>query len=647
MTPSNQLAPDALPPGFATIQQIVEGDHKTGIFINSMGVVIDVQEPRATKGSDWKSTMRIYDKSVEDNDESSLTVNIFLPQKDMPKPARGDFVVLLRLKIQKRGFGDISLLTHRESGIYLFTGSKIPRPPADASAAFSPSTSRVKRALNKVELAHIPFSYHGLDKTRIPTEFEFETRVIQSRNFKEKFSELKDLKDGTFYDLLVYIVRAYDSGDRMSLWVSDFTENQAFYHHEYKGPKTAVVQEGDPYGYQAKFSKDLPATSSWEGPFGKRSMQVTCYDSHAEAIRTSSEAGKGHWVMLKNVQVKYGQNGANLEGYLRGDRQYGESKVNMIPLNFHEDPETMDPRLYRALERKRAYERSLKAQKKQIDDAAAAGQKRKSDALAGEKPVSNAKLARREKRARQRSAQNAQNVQNAQNIQQPDTPISTQKMNPQVKCENHTKPTSSLSDILTKASADLDIDGEEVKLPMPFTNMNYRVNVRVTNFSPPDILQFAVPKKTSEYAVLEDDGDSDSSSGMDDEDMGNDSMSWEWRFALELEDSTPDIKQRERIWVVVDNQSAQCLVNLDATDLKRDVETLDLLRQRMFLLWGNLEENKHEQRQAAKKANQFRTGDPLRQTARTTRAMGATRAMLILTAKCPTCPSTVAFASMA
>jgi hypothetical protein len=43
--------------------------------------------------------MRIYDKSVEDNDESSLAINIFLPQKDMPKPARGDFVVLLRLKV--------------------------------------------------------------------------------------------------------------------------------------------------------------------------------------------------------------------------------------------------------------------------------------------------------------------------------------------------------------------------------------------------------------------------------------------------------------------------------------------------------------------------------------------------------------------
>lgn len=136
------------------------------------------------------------------------------------------------------------------------------------------------------------------------------------------------------------------------------------------------------------------------------------------------------------------------------------------------------------------------------------------------------------------------------------------------------------------------IENEAVKIPIPFVNLNYRADVRVTNFLPLELQQFAVPKKISEYDVLSDHEGSESSSGSDDGEAAPDSCNWEWRFALELEDAAPNSKQKERIWVLVDNQSAQCLVNLDATNLSQDTETLETLRQRMFLLWGDLEERK-------------------------------------------------------
>lgn len=43
---------------------------------------------------------------------------------------------------------------------------------------------------------------------------------------------------------------------------------------------------------------------------------------------------------------------------------------------------------------------------------------------------------------------------------------------------------------------------------------------------------------------------------------------WEWRFALQVEDADSDkTGSKERMWLIVDNQSAQMLLNLpdDAT----------------------------------------------------------------------------------
>jgi protection-of-telomeres protein 1 len=39
---------------------------------------------------------------------------------------------------------------------------------------------------------------------------------------------------------------------------------------------------------------------------------------------------------------------------------------------------------------------------------------------------------------------------------------------------------------------------------------------------------------------------------------------WEWRFALEVEDAGSK-GPKERMWLLVDNASAQCLLDMDAT----------------------------------------------------------------------------------
>lgn len=147
------------------------------------------------------------------------------------------------------------------------------------------------------------------------------------------------------------------------------------------------------------------------------------------------------------------------------------------------------------------------------------------------------------------------------------------------------------------------IDGKSVKLQLPFVNNNYRANVRVVDFLPPNLEAFAFPKKPSEYDVLSD-NDGTSSESEDEGDMMTEFTAvrdWQWRFYLQLEDAVvPPNQQKKRVWVAVDNQAAQCLMNLDASNLRHDKENLDNLRQTLWQLWGDLEE--HKARELANKA---------------------------------------------
>lgn len=120
---------------------------------------------------------------------------------------------------------------------------------------------------------------------------------------------------------------------------------------------------------------------------------------------------------------------------------------------------------------------------------------------------------------------------------------------------------------------------------------------------PPDLRDFAQPKKPKkpkknpEFEMLSDYEESDASS---DEERGSIAdraavRKWEWRFFLELEDANAlnDHRGKKKtLWVAVDNSSAQCLLDLDASDLHQDEGNLENLRQRLFFLWGELEEKR-------------------------------------------------------
>lgn len=105
---------------------------------------------------------------------------------------------------------------------------------------------------------------------------------------------------------------------------------------------------------------------------------------------------------------------------------------------------------------------------------------------------------------------------------------------------------------------------------LPFENIKYRSNVRVVDFWPDKLEDFAVGRRASEFDILSEHSGDESTDGEEDmrlfrqgKGYGGEKI-WEWRFALRVEDASKKASYKETMWLVVDNQAAQMLLNKDA-----------------------------------------------------------------------------------
>ena len=515
---------------------------------------------------------------------------MFRPVADMPQVTLGDVVVITQAKVQRFRSDPISLITNYSTSIRVYTASKIPTPPQSAHVALMQASGRDRHKPTPEEHAYVSYIFHKIDKYSLPDEQEFQQRAAQSVNvnIRQKFSLLKDVQANQFYDLVAQVAREpFAAGyGGTTLYVSDYTENSHFHHQMWQGLPESASGDGDPYGYTTG-NMSTPKTD-WIGPYGKMSLQITCYEPHSTYI--CAEVRAGQWVSLRNVQIKYGRDGQFLEGFLRGQRNNPDSRVNVHILEIG-DPETIDPNLKEAIRRWRDYTKKKKQQIKQLKSAEAAGQKRKASIPVEqeERPLNSKerrKLSRAVKEQKEKELQVNKNLRLG--------------LNDQVTCEKHDDaPYSTIESILEPPVYNTSINNKPTALTMPFTCAKHQARVRVVDFFPPSLEDFVCRRKQSYSDVLSDNGSgSDSaSSSSDDEDMPGVSYILEWRFALQLEDATPPSTAncsgpRPRLWAFVDNYEGQCLTGLDAADLRQNTETLAQLRERMFTLWGNLEELK-------------------------------------------------------
>ena len=133
----------------------------------------------------------------------------------------------------------------------------------------------------------------------------------------------------------------------------------------------------------------------------------------------------------------------------------------------------------------------------------------------------------------------------------------------EVRCNFPERDITSIKEILMPQALGL----KDKKVFSPFTIAKYRANVRVVDYFPNNIEEFAVGWRSSEFDAIED------FSGLEDTDVersrktwqsgqGHPKDQWEWRFALQVEDAESD-GSNDKMWLIVDNASAQMLLNLE------------------------------------------------------------------------------------
>lgn len=549
-----------------------------------------------TLSVDFKSTMVLYDLSTEDG--AGIDLSIFRPEKEIPAVSAADVIVLYNVKVQRWRSDPISLITHFSTCILVYSASKIPRPPQSASIAMLPPPAR--KAKNKDptenENRYVSYMFHTISKDAIPDQEEFAAKSTASLNLKEKFSLLQDVHDSKFYDLIVQVAREpYDLGDKVTLYVSDYTENDGFFNYTWDGVKDLETR-GDVWGYTSKDKENgNPKDDEWVGPYGKKAMQITVFDPHADYARNELHAGD--WISIRNVYIKTGNNGMHLEGFVREARNQTASTNHMVILDTH-DRDSIDPKLKDAIRRCRDYNKEKKADIKRLKTAEdGGGEKRKRVDSESEEPTNPNKTTKLN--AKQRRKLHRQSVdkkvaeEEAQAKAQEAKALEDLDLNSAIVCEHPDKPVTTLSTMVEHHPFETTVDGEKTSIPLPFVCNNYRANVRVVDFRPNRLEDFASSRRRTQFDVLSDNSGEESSSDSDASHHNGRKKVWEWRFALCLEDATKTPGPKTRLWVLIDNLEGQYLTGLDASDLRHDIDNLTTLREKMFCLWGELEEHKH------------------------------------------------------
>jgi protection-of-telomeres protein 1 len=284
--------------------------------------------------------------------------------------------------------GFISLLANLASDVQVFPAAKI-------SSSLLPKTTPSKSTPpSPAEAQYAAWLYHNVDNSLFPDAQSFQKNTMNAMGMKDKYSLLKDIKADHFYDLIGEVIRVHERDGRVTLYLSDYTAHSLFYHNTWGEEDTeSSNRDGDEYGYTKSRKK---TSNDWPGPYGKLSIQITVYDSHAAYIR--EQVKNGDWVILRNVQVKMGNMGGCIEGFLRGDRSAFESKLQVQIIRRAEDAERNDDRWKDGLRRKKEWCDKFKKQKQRfLEETQGGGKKHKLDDAEDSNP--NSKARRKEMRA--------------------------------------------------------------------------------------------------------------------------------------------------------------------------------------------------------------------------------------------------------
>lgn len=573
---------------------------------SAVGVVIDFLPASKSRGSDYMITFTVTDPSCVEGE--GVKCRIFASEAMIPNiSSKGDVVVLRSFKLKPHRGELIGLANHSSSWI-VFHQRDIPASGTEMKddIPFSKKSDKIPSP-DREMMEYAMMLCNTCDRSTFdepaPITSLQSSNGLGLSNTSQKFQLVQDLtlpktKNALkFADLLGQVRKVYMNDYRVELTVTDFTYNEALYDYVHPTDDDQG-RDGDEFDYNS-------GHRAWRGPWGKMSIVVTAWDVHADYARQN--VSEGTFVFLRNVQICMDRDGERMEGNMRGDRKYPDRIGISIckPQQMREDD-----RVKAFLRRKREYEADLKLHGiKGLEET----KKQKEEAV--HQPAKKPKLSKNaEKRRRKKEKEKEAK---AEKNRKPSLPNgSNHTLNPNVRTNRVPDLITPLqiSEIMSPAVLRSDFATPAGNpFSLPFKNNFYHLHsIRVIDFHPPHLAAFAAPHIPTDYDVLSDHESNSDSDAADMTDAHGADRTWEWRFELLVEDvrttasstSTTIINKAadggSRMKILIAGLDADFLLrDVKATDLSRDPVALARLKEKLFLLWGDLQEQKEEAEKTA------------------------------------------------
>lgn len=597
---------------------------------NVIGVCVDFLECAKSRGTDYTMKLTLHDPYFTDG--IGMKFQLFF-KEEASAPAiknQGDVVIFRNAgTFHSPKCGKLAMSNHATTWAVIEHASLsdssddlsnviIHRSVRDGRKAEAPSLEQIKYAKAILALEDSTQWLAPARSTALQINATIAANGGTARPFPTKSRLVSDLEipfnNRQYVDLTVEVRRTYETDMRLELSVTDYTENQHLYDYVHGTPDhEPSFDPGDPYGYTAD-------KRSWPGPWGKKTLTVVLWEPHRTfALK---KVGLGAFVNLRNVHIKMDNQGAKLEGVLHGDHLYPD-KILVSPLRSGDARSNNE--LKELLRRKCVYEEHCKQSGLLfIRDADPAKLKKtlqhskaQIDGPALEPEPGDRKDTKVTKNRKKKEKQRARAAAKAATSDHPEGEArdTATSLAPNAHVRTNASPASliRIDEILNPVLLSRTTpQGNEWYTP--FQNCRYKSRVKVIDYYPRQLEQFCVKVKQNQYAEL-----SDSESVIEDESTDNDSdvmdvdssdeadnkAKWEWRFALVIEDATPGRRnrtndgelprERRQLDLFITGQDADYLLREEACNLRKNAQALARLKEKLFVLWGNLQETAEEQ----------------------------------------------------
>jgi hypothetical protein len=413
-------------------------------------------------------------------------------------------------------------------------------PALTGPSSFEPTYQEKTYAASLLEAS--PGTFRTVTVTRSNLA---QVSVSRPASTTQKFSLLQDIQDGQFVDLIGEIIKIYgNDSEKATLYFTDYTKNDNLFLYASDDNDSGHGREGDPYGYIQRQKKN------WNGPTGRMSIQITLWEPHASFVRGNFNIGD--IVRLKNVKIKWSRvEEGSLEAVVHGNRA-NPDETNAFSVNS-----SNDPRVQQLLARREAYwnARPKKQKREPNEDNERPSRKpnKRQSKVAPKKELGQTILDIKKRMAVNEHGKHFLSLFGAD--------CSLQYTKPRFATVEPRVPPSgvhaqSLEAILNNPSHD-NISTSGIRYRLPFQNLCYLTTVRVVDFYPPLLEDFAVHKEQVSLAY-----------NRKHDPASRTFKIWEWRFCLLVEGSFPATlgQSNERAKLFVSNYEAEHLLQLNAVE---------------------------------------------------------------------------------